>query len=49
MAGKTAAELGELLRDHSCLPYEQAWSMPRAFYTDPKVLAVEKEQLFGCE
>jgi len=38
--------LGETLARYSERPYEQAWSMPRAFYTDPAVLAIEKEQLF---
>ena len=38
--------LGETLARYSDRPYEQAWSMPRAFYTDPAVLAIEKEQLF---
>jgi nitrite reductase/ring-hydroxylating ferredoxin subunit len=27
-------------------PYDRAWSMPRAFYTDPRMLALEKERLF---
>ncbi len=40
------AALGETLRRYGELPYERAWSMPRAFYTDPGVLALEKEQLF---
>lgn len=38
--------LGETLGRYSGLPYEQAWSMPRAFYTDPRVLALEVEHLF---
>ncbi|MBS0577747.1 MAG: aromatic ring-hydroxylating dioxygenase subunit alpha [Proteobacteria bacterium] len=31
------------------LPYERAWSMPSAFYTDPAILALERERLFGQE
>ncbi len=39
-------DLGETLARYSDLPYERAWSMPRGFYTDPKILAVEAETLF---
>jgi phenylpropionate dioxygenase-like ring-hydroxylating dioxygenase large terminal subunit len=49
MHHNTLYALGEMLGRYSGLPYEQAWSMPRAFYTDPLVLAVEKEQLFRRE
>jgi phenylpropionate dioxygenase-like ring-hydroxylating dioxygenase large terminal subunit len=28
------------------LSYDRAWSMPRGFYTDPDVLALERERLF---
>ncbi|HET6157057.1 MAG TPA: aromatic ring-hydroxylating dioxygenase subunit alpha [Dongiaceae bacterium] len=38
--------LGETLGRYNGLPYERARSMPRAFYTDPQVLALEKEHLF---
>jgi phenylpropionate dioxygenase-like ring-hydroxylating dioxygenase large terminal subunit len=38
--------LGETLARYSQLPYERAWSMPRAFYTDPRVLNLEAESLF---
>jgi phenylpropionate dioxygenase-like ring-hydroxylating dioxygenase large terminal subunit len=38
--------LGETLGRYNSLPYERAWSMPRAFYTDPRVLALEVEHLF---
>ena len=31
------------------LPYDRAWSMPSAFYTDPGVLALERERLFMQE
>ncbi len=30
-------------------PYDQAWGMPAAFYTDPALAAVERRQLFGQE
>ncbi len=46
MNDKAVVELGETLGRYNELPYEQALSMPRAFYTDPRVLALEKEQLF---
>ena len=38
--------LGDTLARYSALPYERAWSMPRGFYTDPKVLELEAENLF---
>jgi phenylpropionate dioxygenase-like ring-hydroxylating dioxygenase large terminal subunit len=38
--------LGETLSRYNGLSYERAWSMPRAFYTDPRVLALEVENLF---
>lgn len=40
------AELGAILRRYADLPYEQAWSMPKQFYTDPRLLDLEKERLF---
>ena len=40
------AELGAILRRYAALPYEQAWSMPKQFYTDPRLLDLEKEWLF---
>ena len=30
-------------------PYEQAWSMPGAFYCDHRVLSIERERLFARE
>jgi phenylpropionate dioxygenase-like ring-hydroxylating dioxygenase large terminal subunit len=39
-------DLGETLARYNDLPYERAWSMPRGFYTDPKILALEAETLF---
>jgi len=38
--------LGETLGRFNGLPYERAWSMPRAFYIDPRLLEFEKEHLF---
>lgn len=29
--------------------YDSAWSMPKSYYTDPAVLALEREHLFGKE
>lgn len=40
------AGLGEVLNRYSNLPYDQAWSMPKSFYTDPRMIALEKEHLF---
>jgi phenylpropionate dioxygenase-like ring-hydroxylating dioxygenase large terminal subunit len=31
------------------LPYERAWSMPSELYTDPAILALERERLFRQE
>ena len=39
-------DLGATLARYNALPYERAWSMPRGFYTDPQVLALEAETLF---
>ncbi len=39
-------DLGETLARYSDLPYERAWSMPRGFYTDPKILAVRPRPCF---
>jgi phenylpropionate dioxygenase-like ring-hydroxylating dioxygenase large terminal subunit len=38
--------LRETLSRYNDLPYERAWSMPRGFYTEPEVLALEIEKLF---
>jgi phenylpropionate dioxygenase-like ring-hydroxylating dioxygenase large terminal subunit len=46
MNDSSIAELGATLGAYNDLPYEQARSMPRGFYTDPRVLALEKEHLF---
>ncbi|MGH6881172.1 MAG: aromatic ring-hydroxylating oxygenase subunit alpha [Hypericibacter sp.] len=46
MEDNVIRELGEALDRSRTQPYERAWSMPRAFYTDPRVLTLEKERLF---
>jgi phenylpropionate dioxygenase-like ring-hydroxylating dioxygenase large terminal subunit len=43
------AELGGALRESERLDYDRAWSMPKAYYTDPQVLEIERERLFGRE
>lgn len=47
--GSTLGTLASALARTAEVPYERAWSMPSAFYTDPAVLAVERERLFGRE
>jgi len=49
MPGDAIAALGATLQRYAALPYEQAWSMPREFYTSSDVLALEREQLFMRE
>lgn len=46
-ATKTA--LGKALRQSEKLGYDAAWSMPAAYYSDPAILALEREHLFGRE
>ena len=46
MDQEARGKLAEALHRCSGLPYGQAWSMPRGFYTDPRLLRLEKEQLF---
>ena len=41
--------LGEALDRCRNQRYDRAWSMPRAFYTDPRVLALEEDRLFSRE
>ncbi len=41
--------LGSALQDVSQRPYERAWGMPAAFYTDPAVVALEQAELFARE
>jgi phenylpropionate dioxygenase-like ring-hydroxylating dioxygenase large terminal subunit len=42
-------ELGEALDRCRTQRYDRAWSMPRAFYIDPRVLALEEDRLFSRE
>jgi phenylpropionate dioxygenase-like ring-hydroxylating dioxygenase large terminal subunit len=49
MEDDVIAGLGKALRRHGGQAYGQAWAMPAAFYTDPEVLALEKERLFSSE
>jgi hypothetical protein len=43
------ADLHLALRRSEALDFDSAWSMPAYFYTDPAVLALEPEHLFGRE
>ncbi len=49
MTGDKIAMLHGTLQHYDDLSYDQARSMPREFYTDPGVLALEREQLFMRE
>ncbi|MGH6934472.1 MAG: aromatic ring-hydroxylating oxygenase subunit alpha [Dongiaceae bacterium] len=46
MSDQGIAGLGAILRRYNGLPYDEAWSMPKGFYTDPRVLRLEKANLF---
>jgi phenylpropionate dioxygenase-like ring-hydroxylating dioxygenase large terminal subunit len=46
MEDSVILDLGEALGRRRDEPYDRAWSMPRAFYTDPRMLEREKERLF---
>jgi len=48
MSGAPAAVAAALQRTAE-LSYDRAWSMPSAFYTDPGVLALERDRLFMRE
>ena len=41
--------LGQALKKSEALGYDEAWSMPVSYYTDPAVLALEREHLYGKE
>jgi len=43
------ADLSEALKRSERLGYDEAWSMPNSYYTDPTVLKLEREHLFGRE
>ena len=47
-AGKAEgfADLRLALARAAAHPYDRAWSMPNAFYTDPDILALERERIF---
>ncbi len=47
--GGALDELAAALGRTAELSYDHAWSMPSEFYTDPQVLAVERERLFRRE
>ena len=49
MAQDVLSTLGEALKQSEMLDYDQAWSMPKSYYTDPEVLALERKHLFGKE
>ena len=49
MAHDILEGLGSALRQSEDLDYDRAWSMPKSYYTDPGVLALEREHLFGKE
>lgn len=42
-------QLAEALKQSEVLDYDQAWSMPRSYYIDEDVAALERERLFGRE
>ena len=42
-------ELAAALRRAETAGYDEAWSMPKAYYTDPSLLARERAHLFGTE
>jgi len=43
------AELSQALKRCERLGYDEAWSMPKSYYTDPGVLALERKHLFARE
>jgi len=49
MARKDRAELAAALRDSETLDYSQAWAMPKSYYIDPEIFALERDHLFGTE
>ncbi|XDA97419.1 aromatic ring-hydroxylating dioxygenase subunit alpha [Sulfitobacter sp. LCG007] len=49
MGKDTFNELAEALRQSETADYDSAWSMPRGYYIDPDVAALERETLFGRE
>ncbi len=49
MAHGNLADLRKALQQCDGLGYDEAWSMPKSYYTDPAVLELEREHLFGKE
>ena len=49
MAHDGCESLAGALKASEELDYGQAWAMPKSYYTDPDVLAREREHLFGKE
>ncbi|WP_158970376.1 aromatic ring-hydroxylating oxygenase subunit alpha [Chachezhania sediminis] len=49
MATGAYRHVAEALRQAEHAGYDEAWSMPRAYYVDPGILAEERERLFGTE
>ena len=49
MAHDSLSDLCKALQQSEKLGYDQAWSMPKSYYTDPAVLELEREHLFGSE
>jgi nitrite reductase/ring-hydroxylating ferredoxin subunit len=43
------ATLSAALKQSETAVNGQAWAMPKSYYTDPDLLALEREQLFGTE
>ena len=42
-------ELGKALKQSETFGYDEAWSMPKSYYTDENVLAIERAHLFAKE
>lgn len=42
-------KLAQALKQSEVLDYDQAWSMPRSYYIDEDIAALERERLFGRE
>ena len=49
MTRNDMTELGKALKESERLDYDQAWTMPKSYYTDPAILDLEREHLFGKE
>jgi len=49
MAHGNLADLRAAFRQCDGIGYDEAWSMPKSYYTDPGMLDLEREHLFGKE